>query len=142
MPASLNVDSQRQPESRPSGRATTRARFALCLVSLFAAVTFVSAALADSFETYANNYTLAAGGWKEGAGFNSRDWNRACRSGNSGQMSTSYYNTSGTEVAWSGVAFTNCPDATVSNEGNGYYRVRCWNEGTVSFPVICQAHNV
>lgn len=77
MPASLNVDSQRQPESRPSGRATTRARFALCLVSLFAAVTFVSAALADSFETYANNYTLAAGGWKEGAGFNSRDWNRA-----------------------------------------------------------------
>lgn len=128
--------------STAATRRAGRARFALFLVMLFATLTFVSAAIADSYETYANYYTLSPGGWKEGAGFNSRDWNRACRSDNSGQMSTSYYNTGGIEVEWSGVKYTNCPGATVGNESNGYYRVRCWNEGTVSFPVVCQAHNI
>jgi hypothetical protein len=112
------------------------------VLAAFYAAAFVGAAGADSYTTYANYATLNPGGFATTDGWNSRDWNRACRYGNSGQMSTSYYDTSMIEVHWSGVKWTNCFDVTVSNEQNGYYRARCWNEGVVSFTVVCQTHNI
>lgn len=137
----LRNESRRpDPETRRSFKH--RARVALVMLVVFWSAVFVSVAVADSYTTYANYIQRAPGGYATSDGWNSRDWNHACRAGNSGQMSVGYYDTGMTLVHWSGVAWTNCFSAIVGLEQNGYYRGRCWNEGVVTMTIACQMHNV
>lgn len=86
---------------------------------------------------YSGGGSLAPGGYYATSAETFREHNRACRDGNSGQMSVGYY-VSGSRVSYSGVQYTNCPDAVVGLENDGTYQSRCTNEGTVTFPVVCQ----
>lgn len=115
--------------------------FVAFVAALFAAFAFAGAALAG-LQTYYSD-SLGPNGYASTPGWNNRDYNRACRNGNSGQMSVAYYNTDNIRVAWSGVVWTNCGTGAVARlENNGYYKCRCTNEGTVTFPVICQTWNL
>ncbi len=104
-----------------------------CAVALTAA----SAAYAWEHFIYYNG-TLSPGGFASTSGEAYRYYNLACRNdGNSGRMSVGYLR-GGSLIYWSGVKYTQCPDAKVQLDIDGTYMSRCYHEGTVTFAVICQ----
>lgn len=111
----------------------------LLLVAVVAGAA-VGAAVAGTASWYrvASDGNLAPGGTARTDPQLNRDYNVACRSGNSGQMSVQYMNGSPPSVVHnSGTEWTNCPTTVKLTFGGNYYS-RCKNEGTVSFPVVCE----
>jgi hypothetical protein len=106
---------------------------------LFVAGAFVGTALAVNFY---NTTTIDPGGQANTAGWNNRDYNRACRddsTGNWGWVEAAYINTGGSIQYQSNPQFTRCAAGDVARvEENGYFKCRCWNRGTISFRVVCQ----
>lgn len=112
---------------------------AVLLGLLFAAAAFAGTVI------YSGSSPINPGGYYQTNGWANRDWNAACRIGNSGKMSVQYLNTGGGIVASSGPKYTNCsptPPVTVILENNGYYKSRCTNAGTVAFTVACQTYTL
>ncbi len=121
------------------GRLPTTVVVAVLLGLLFAVAAFAGTVI------YNGSSPINPGGYYQTNGWANRDWNAACRVGNSGQMSVQYLNTSNNIVASSGAAWTNCsptPPITVRLDNNGYYKSRCTNAGTVAFTVACQTYTL
>lgn len=98
----------------------------------------VAVASSPSWYRVASDGNMAPGGTARTDLQLNRDYNLACRSGNSGQMSVQYMNGNPPAVVHnSGTEWTNCPTSVALNFGGNYYS-RCKNDGTVSFPVVCQ----
>lgn len=117
-------------------------RLVVLALVVFAAATFASVAAADTYTTYCNYCSLDPGGSQPTPGYNSRDWNDACRTDNSGSMSVGWYNTDGQLVEYDGPKYTYCGLSSVTNDSNGYFLGRCWNTGSVTFTAFCQTHNI
>ncbi len=108
---------------------------ALALVTVLGLV-LVAAAYAEIIR-YSTTSPVGPGATFQTDGHNTRDYNYACREGNSGQASARYYS-SGTLISNTGVVWTNCAQgasAYLSNNGN--YVAWCRHEGTVSWPIAC-----
>lgn len=112
----------------------------LFIVAAVAMGVFVGVAMAGTPSWYrvASDGNMAPGGTARTDLQLNRDYNVACRSGNSGQMSVQYMNGNPPAVVHnSGTEWTNCP-STVQLAFSGNYYSRCRNDGTVAFPVVCE----
>lgn len=118
-------------------RLTSRRRFAILVASLFTAFAFGGAALATTFYYVG---ILGVNGYASTAGWNNRDYNRACRDdGFYGTMAVGYYNTSGSLAYYSGNVTTKCSNGYIARlENDGYFKCRCWNHDVGDFWVVCQ----
>jgi hypothetical protein len=136
-PSSDRVLVPRAAEGAPNRRSRSTG---LAVVSgLAALLLFPASAFAYQVVTYLNNQNLIAGGWASTSGPQYREYNTACRSNNSGQMSVGYHNSSGDRITYSGVQWTKCPQSVyVSIIQTGNFYSRCTNEGSVTFPSYCE----
>jgi len=125
-------------DMRTTRSARTSRRFAVLLMIVVALglVTAGVAYAATIFE-YSGSSPLNPGGFYATSGENYRLHNRACRTGNSGQMKVQYIHL-GSVVQDSGSQFTNCPDVFAALETDGTFTSKCINTGTVAFTVYCQ----
>lgn len=128
------------------GARGARRRLARTLALLGITIALLAPA-AFAFQDY-TSYTLYYDNWlspgyaKESAGFNYRTDNAGCRVGNSGLISVSYLNASGSEVTWSGIGWSNCGTSTyVIIENNGYYQSQCRHEGSIGWHARCDSYN-
>jgi hypothetical protein len=125
-----------------------RNRFAVLLIlSVLLGATIATGALAfqdyTSLTIYVNNANVAAGASKHSAGFNTRTENDACREDNSGQDGVYYLDPNNDLYGNSGPIWTNCATgawATVYSP-NGYFTAYCFNAGTVTHRMTCEAWN-
>jgi hypothetical protein len=112
---------------------------ATLLVVGFLTLASASGAYAWSVFIYWSN-NIDPGSWIA-TGHAYRLYNKACRDGNSGQMSVKYM-TNFSIVVDSGTQWTNCQQgAIVQITTDGYYQARCDNDGTVTFDTVCQTTN-
>jgi hypothetical protein len=125
---------------RPVRHRCLAGRLGILLVSIFAATVFVGAAYAVNFYW---NTNLGPGGYATTAGWNNRDYNRACADpsgvGWDFAASVGYYDTNMVRVNYSGIVGTNCGLGHIARlENDGYFRARCWNNDTVYEKWVCQ----
>jgi len=117
-------------------------RYPLAALLAIAALVIAGVALAAEPNLYADGDVLGPGGYRQTSGWNNRDWNDACRQGNSGYMSAAYYDANMSRFAYTGRIYTNCGlGATATINDDAYAKARCTHEGTVSFAVFCQTTN-
>jgi hypothetical protein len=136
-PLSDRVPVPRAAEGAPTRRSRSTG---LAVVSgLAALLLFPASAFAYQLVAYLNNQNLIAGGWASTSGPQYREYNTACRSNNSGQMSVGYHSSAGDRITYSGVQWTNCLQSVyVSIIQSGNFYSRCTNEGGVTFPSYCE----
>jgi hypothetical protein len=115
----------------------SRVRVGVLFGVVVVALVCVGTALAVNFYYVGN---LSPGGYASSAGWNNRDYNRACRDdGSFGSMAAGYYNTSGGLDFYSGTVSTKCSAGAYARlENDGYFKTRCWNNGGSTFWVVCQ----
>jgi hypothetical protein len=99
---------------------------------------FPAAAYAYTVVFYDGAGPLGVGQSSSTSGWNTRQYNEACRENNSGQMYVSYYVTGGGLASQSANQWTNCLQGVyVQLIQTGNFKAECTNGGVVSFPVNC-----
>jgi hypothetical protein len=115
-------------------------RTLLLLAFCIAALAAASVAAAYTTFYYHGPDPVPPGGGYNSPGYATREWNRACRTDNSGIMSVSMWHPDGYNAAFSGEQWTNCIQGVwVRIDLTGVFKTICTNGGSVSFTVTCQS---
>lgn len=122
-----------------SSKRSNRRRIRVSVVFAIAVASLVAAAVAWAGPIwYVNNVVAPGGGGQTGSPAVTRTYNKACRSGNSGQARARYYQGS-TIVSDTGVLWTYCEQGAVAtNNSTGVYTSWCRHEGTVQWWLVCE----
>lgn len=123
-----------------TGERSRRSRRRLMIVGLFVLIALALAGSALASYYWVGN--LGVGGYASTAGWNNRDYNRACWDG-SGMVSypvaVAYFNTGMVRVNYSGTVYTHCGDGLIARlENDGYFLSRCYNNYGDTLWIVCQ----